>query len=370
MCRRTTREDDGVTETGQLAELTEQAAPHDAVGRYLAAQLGDDGWRDCRLELISGGKSNLTFAVVSGAGEAVLRRPPLSNRLPTAHDMGREHRVMTALGGTGVPVPATLAMCTDEDVIGAPFYVMERVAGHIVRDSLPAGYAESEAERQSIAHGLIDVLAELHAVDPAAVGLSDYGRPDGYLERQIRRWTSQWEATRDAIEATGSDLDRLAGRLAEQVPVSRSGPIVHGDYRMDNALLDPTTPGRIAAVLDWELSTLGDPLADLGLFFIYWQDAGDATAEISAGILPTVTTLPGFPTRRELLDRYALRSGTDLSAMPWYVGFACFKLAVIVAGVAARGRAGAMIGDGFVEMAVRIAPLVDAGHKALSGELG
>ncbi|HEX3707188.1 MAG TPA: phosphotransferase family protein [Mycobacteriales bacterium] len=355
--------------SNDLAALTEQAAPHEAVGRYLSEQLGDDGWRDCRLELIAGGKSNLTFMVSATAGDAVLRRPPLSNRLPTAHDMGREHRVMTALGATAVPVPKTLALCTDDDVIGAPFYVMDRVVGHIVRDSLPDGYAESHEERAAISYGLIEVLADLHAVDPAAVGLGDYGKPHGYLERQIRRWTSQWEATRDAIQATGSDLDRLASRLSDGVPASPSGPVVHGDYRMDNVLLDPTTPGRVAAVLDWELSTLGDPLADLGLFFIYWQDAGDETSELTAGILPTVTTLPGFPKRRELLDRYAERSGRDLSEIPWYVGFACFKLAVIVAGVAARGMAGAMIGDGFVEMAARISPLVNAGHQALSDGL-
>jgi aminoglycoside phosphotransferase (APT) family kinase protein len=364
-----TREDERVTDVEQLAELTEQAAPHEAVGRYLAERLGDDGWRDSRLELIAGGKSNLTFGITASAGEAVLRRPPLSNRLPTAHDMGREHRVMTALGPTPVPVPRTLALCTDDDVIGAPFYVMERVTGHIVRDALPAGYAETPEERVAIATGLIDVLVDLHAVDPAAVGLGDYGKPNGYLERQIRRWTSQWEATRDAIQATGSDLDRLATRLTEALPDSPSGPVVHGDYRMDNVLLDPTTPGRVAAVLDWELSTLGDPLADLGLFYIYWQDAGDETSELSAGVLPTVTALPGFPKRRELLDRYAERSGTDLSAMPWYVGFACFKLAVIVAGVAARGLAGAMIGGGFVEMGARIAPLVNVGHQALTAGL-
>ncbi|HVS67562.1 MAG TPA: phosphotransferase family protein [Mycobacteriales bacterium] len=359
-----------MTTDADLATLTEQAVPHEAVGRYLAEQLGDAGWHDCKLELISGGKSNLTFGVTSSAGEAVLRRPPLSNRLPTAHDMGREHRVMTALGPTPVPVPVTLAMCNDDDVIGAPFYVMERVPGHIVRDSLPDGYATTEEERVAIAHGLIDVLADLHAVEPAAVGLGDYGRPDGYLERQIKRWTSQWQATREAIQAEGSDLDMLAERLAKAVPDSVTGPIVHGDYRMDNVLLDPNTPGRVAAVLDWELSTLGDPMADLGLFYIYWQDAGDEMSEMSAGVLPTVTALPGFPTRRELLERYAARSGRDLADMPWYVAFACFKLAAIIAGVAARGLAGAMIGDGFVEMAVRIAPLVNAGNAALSDGLG
>ena len=153
------------------------------------------------------------------------------------------------------------------------------------------------------------------------------------------------------------------------MPSSPSGPIVHGDYRMDNVLLDPATPGVVAAVLDWELSTLGDPLADVGLFYVYWQDPSDSATQAAAGLLPSVTRLPGFPTRRELLDRYASRTGRDLSALPWYVGFACFKLAVVLSGVAARGRAGAMIGDGFVEMAARIPPLVEVGHSALSGTL-
>jgi aminoglycoside phosphotransferase (APT) family kinase protein len=349
--------------------LAEQAAPPAAVGTYLASELGDEGWRDCALQLIAGGRSNLTFRVSSAAGDAVLRRPPLSNRLPTAHDMSREHRVISALAATSVPVPRTLALCTDEGVIGAPFYVMEHVAGYIVRDVLPAGYAESEADRQAIGHGLIDVLADLHGVDPDAVGLGDYGRPDGYLVRQIRRWTGQWESGLGQGGQLGDELARLGTRLSDAMPTAPSGPIVHGDYRMDNTMLDPAVPGRVAAVLDWELSTLGDPLADVGMFYLYWQDAGDSLTHTAAALVPSVTRLPGFPSRRELVERYATRTGRDLSGLPWYVAFACFKLSVVLAGVAARGRAGAMIGDGFVEVAARMAPLVEIGHAALSGDL-
>jgi aminoglycoside phosphotransferase (APT) family kinase protein len=355
--------------TDDLAALAEKAAPARDVGRYLAGTLGDDTWRSCSLDLVAGGRSNLTFIVSSSAGEVVLRRPPLSSVLPTAHDMRREHRVMTALGDTAVPVPRTLSLCEDDAVIGAPFYVMDRVVGHVVRDEMPTGYATSAADRLAIGHGLMDVLASLHEVDPAAVGLGGYGRPDGYLTRQVRRWTQQWEATRRDDEPAGPDLDRLAARLAAELPASPSGPIVHGDYRLYNVILDPGVPGRIAAVLDWELSTLGDPLADLGLLYVYWQDADDNSALQAGGLLPSVTRMPGFPTRRELLDRYAARTSRDLAALPWYVGFACFKLVVILAGVAARGRAGAMIGDGFVEMAARIPPLVEVGHASLDGQL-
>lgn len=352
-----------------MSTLIERAAPPGPVGGYLAEQLGDERWRRPSVELVAGGRSNLTFFVSCDAGDVVLRRPPLSTVLPTAHDMSREHRVMTALGDTSVPVPPTLALCTDIEVIGAPFYVMDRVAGHVVRDELPSGYADTEAARRQIGYGLIDVLADLHEVDPAAVGLGDYGRPEGYLARQVKRWTGQWEATRQPDEPAGDELDRLARRLGEEMPAGPTGPVVHGDYRLDNVLLDPQRPGRVAAVLDWELSTLGDPLADLGLLYVYWQEAGDSELQIAGGLLPSVTTLPGFPTRRELLERYAATTGRDLDGLPWYVGFACFKLAVILAGVAARGRAGAMIGEGFVEMAQRIPPLVAVGHQTLSGRL-
>jgi aminoglycoside phosphotransferase (APT) family kinase protein len=343
-----------------LQATAARGASADLVGPYLAEQLGDEAWRDCTVDLISGGRSNLTYLVTSAAGVRVLRRPPLGGVLATAHDMSREYRVMTALADTPVPVPATSLMCTDEDLIGAPFYVMERVEGHVVRGVLPPGLAETAAERASLSDAMITVLAAIHSV-PITGELEGFGRPAGFLDRQVRRWTRQWEASK---EAELPDLDRLAASLGDTIPVSGAPSLVHGDYKIDNTLLDAARPSWIAAVLDWELSTLGDPLADLGLMLVYWAESDqDATA----GFIPTVTQLPGFASRDEMIENYARQSGRDVSALPWYLAFGYFKLAVIAAGVAARGRAGAMIGDGFTEADRVVQPLIAAGLGVLAG---
>ena len=332
------------------------------VGPYLARVLDDPGWRDCTVELIAGGRSNLTYAVTSGAGTLVLRRPPLRAVRPTAHDMAREHRVLSALTGTAVPVPEPVHLCTDPAVLGAPFYLMCRVDGVIARESFPPGYAESAADRVAATHALVDVLADLHAVDPAAVGLAGFGRPDGYLERQLRRWLGEWEALRDTDRPV---VDALAAELARGRPAAApSGPVVHGDYRLDNVVLDPAHPGRVAAVLDWEMSTLGDPLADLGLLLVYWQQGRPAGAPV---VTRSVTALPGFPTREQVVERYAARTGRDVAALPWYVGLGFFKLAVVVAGIVARARAGAMADDTGAALATVIEPLAEYGREALAG---
>lgn len=334
-----------------------------AVGPFLAEEIGDPRWRSCSVSLIAGGKSNLTYVVSSDAGEVVLRRPPLGNVLPTAHDMVREHRIIAALGPTAVPVPTALAACRDDSVIGAPFYVMSKVEGHIVRDELPPGYAEAPAQRRAIGEELVDVLVALHAVDYAAVSLADYGRPDGYLERQVRRWSGQWEKSKAQDMPA---LDLLAADLAAHLPSSPPTTIVHGDYRLDNTMLDPSQPGRIAAVLDWELSTLGDPLADIGLLMVYWSQAGDPPARRAGMVTPAATVHEGFPSRDEVAELYAARSGRSVEALPWYVGFGFFKLAVVCAGIAARHRAGAMLGEGFDDIGDRVAPLVEMGRAALA----
>ena len=342
---------------------TTAGADPSVVGPYLARALDEPGWTDCSVTLIAGGKSNLTFRVDGAPGSLILRRPPLGHVLPTAHDMVREHTVMSALADTAVPVPRMLHLCTDPEVLGQPFYVMERVEGHVCREALPAGYADAPAQRRAIGEGLVEVLAALHEVDPAAVGLAEFGRPDGYLERQVRRWVKQWDATRiDGHDA----LDALAADLAAAVPTTQRHTVVHGDYRLDNTILDPGRPGRIAAVLDWEMSTLGDPLADLGILLGYWSQADDAGARTAATVVPAATVLEGFPTREEVASLYAARTGLDLAPLPWYAAFAAFKLAVVCAGIVARVRGGAMLGDGFDGIEERIGPLVEIGRTTLA----
>jgi aminoglycoside phosphotransferase (APT) family kinase protein len=346
-----------------VAETVPGADPA-VVGPWLASALGDDRWQAPDVVLIAGGKSNLTYRVDSTAGSVVLRRPPLGHVLPTAHDMVREHTVLTALGPTAVPVPRTLALCTDTDVLGQPFYVMEHVEGHVCREALPAGYADEPAPRRAVGEGLVEVLATLHEVRPAEVGLEAFGRPDGYLERQVRRWLKQWDATRlDGHEA----LDALGADLAARLPRTQRSAVVHGDYRLDNTILDPERPGRVAAVLDWEMSTLGDPLADLGILLGYWSQADDAGPRRAATVVPAATVLEGFPTRAEVAELYAARTGLDLAPLPWYVSFAAFKLAVVCAGIVARVRGGAMVGPGFDGIEERIGPLAEISRAALSG---
>ena len=286
-----------------------------------------------RFELITGGLSNLTYRVTDAEGRRwVLRRPPLGHVLATAHDMGREHTIISALGPTPVPVPPVVGLCTDDAVNGAPFFVMDFVDGRVVRDVEQARMLAPEA-RAAAGRNLIDVLADIHAVDVDAVGVGDLGRREAYLERQLRRWNRQWEATRtDDLPLVDEVHDRLVAAIPDQGPAT----IVHGDYRLDNCLLGED--GSVRAVLDWELCTLGDPLADVGLMLDYWVEPGSAPAPG----LPTATTLEGFASKAELLDRYAERSGRDVSMMGYYQAFGYWKLACILQGVIVRYAAGAM----------------------------
>jgi aminoglycoside phosphotransferase (APT) family kinase protein len=312
-----------------------------------------------RFDLVAGGRSNLTYRVTDVADRAwVLRRPPLGQVLATAHDMGREHRIIAALAPTDVPVAPVVGLCTDESVNGAPFYVMEFVEGLVARDARAAGTLTVEA-RGRAGEQLADVLARIHAVDPDAVGLGDLGRKEGYVERQLTRWHGQWEKSKTRELPV---VDEVHAALAARVPEQGPAAIVHGDYRLDNCLLSPD--GSIAAVLDWELCTLGDPLADVGLLLVYWTDRDDA----HPALLDAPTTLEGFPTRAEVSRRYAEASGRDVGDVDYFVALGYWKLACILEGVYARYKGGVM-GDasGFEGFAARVEILAEAARSAVEG---
>jgi aminoglycoside phosphotransferase (APT) family kinase protein len=281
---------------------------------------------------ISGGHSNLTYGVSDADGRRwALRRPPLGKRLGSAHDMGREHKVVSALGLTEVPVAPVVGLCEDESVNGAPFYVMEFVEGPILRGLAEAEAFPEEADRRAIGERVADTLVAIHAVDPDAAGLGDLGRKEDYVARQLHRWLGQWEKSKTReIPAVDEVHERLAARIPAQGPAT----IVHGDYRLDNMILSPR--GEVAAVVDWELCTLGDPLADVGLLMVYWPERGEETIALGQ----PANLAPGFPTRDELKVRYAERSGRDLSELDFFVALGYWKLAIILEGVYARYAAG------------------------------
>lgn len=361
---------------GPLDTVT-AGAPPAVVGPWLAEHLGDPAWSTCSLSPLGDGRSNLTFAVTSAAGSVVLRRPPLGSVAATAHDMGREQRVLTALEPTAVPVPRVLAAETDAGVVGAPFYVMELVAGVVPPGSATRPWATTPQQRWTAGTATVDVLADLHTVDPAAVGLAEFGRPSGFMARQVRRWETQWEtwrtvfaaATGDGSGADRPELSRLGDRLTAAVPASGSVSVVHGDYRLENLLFDQDDPTRVRAVLDWEMSTLGDPLADLGLLLVYWHQAQESAPWSAAQYLPSASSAPGFPTRSQVVARYAQRRGLDpdqlAAQVQFYVGFGAFKLAVVLAGVVARASAGAADARTGRGLQGALDPLVALGHHVL-----
>lgn len=303
-------------------------------------------------KVITGGKSNLTYVVTDGTGSWVVRRPPLGHVLATAHDMPREYRVMTALRDSAVPVPRTHVLCEDTEVLGAPFYVMEHVAGIPLRTLDEIAPLGVENVRR-VADELVTTLGNLHAVDPEEVGLGDFGRPAGFLERQVRRWSKQLEASRSR-DIPG--IDELRDKLASSLPEQGAPAIVHGDYRLDNVLV--TDDGRLTAVLDWEMATLGDPLVDLGLMLVYREQP------VTGGTSPATST-EGFPSSPELVEMYAAATGRDVSRLGWYVAFGCFKLAVIAEGIHYRHSHGLTVGAGFDGIGDVVAPLVQRAHTML-----
>ncbi|MFF1357079.1 phosphotransferase family protein [Streptomyces sp. NPDC058297] len=308
--------------------------------------------------IVEGGRSNLTYLVGDGSSTWVVRRPPLGHVLATAHDMKREHRVISALHPTSVPVPEALLLCEDDSVLGAPFYVMEYVTGTPYRTADQLAQLGPERTRAAVL-ALVDTLVDLHAVDPAEVGLADFGRPDGFLDRQLRRWGKQLDASRNR-ELAG--VDELHAALGRSLPASPAPTIVHGDYRLDNVLINEDADGvdRIKAVLDWEMSTLGDPLTDLGLLVMY-----SAKLDLPDSPVSTTAAAAGHPDPAEIVERYAARSGRDVSAVSWYTAFAWFKLAVILEGIHYRYTLGQTVGAGFDRIGELVPVFIDHGLTTL-----
>jgi aminoglycoside phosphotransferase (APT) family kinase protein len=340
-----------------------------ALGRWLAEH-GIAGDGTPQVSLIGGGRSNLTYRLdpgpAGGTGRPplILRRPPLGHVLPTAHDMAREYRVLNALAGTVVPVPRPVALCLDPEIIGAPFYLMEYVPGAVLRTAQDAAVL-TQAQAGQLSRTFVRMLANIHGLDVEAAGLAGFGRPEGYLARQLSRWQRQWElsATREM-----PGYDELVGRLAAGLPGTGGTPegaggLVHGDYRLDNMLVVPDAEPRIAAVVDWEMSTLGDPLADLGLSLVYWTDPGEEDWLPAA----SVTTAPGFLTRAQLAAEYTRVTGRDLSRIGYYMAFGCFKLAVVLEGINARFLQHKTVGEGFEREGQAVAALIARAHDLLDG---
>jgi aminoglycoside phosphotransferase (APT) family kinase protein len=302
------------------------------VSAWLAEHI-DGAEAPFQFDIIAGGHSNLTYKVVDANGRRlVLRRPPLGHVLATAHDMAREHRIISAVGQTAVPVAPALGLCTDDEVNGAPFYVMGFVEGTVLDSADKASLLTAE-QRPAAAWHLIDVLADLHAVDVDAVGLGDLAKRDGYVERQVNRWSKQWEGSKTRELPA---IDEVAAALRAHLPVQRGVSIAHGDYRFGNCMVD-TERARISGVLDWELCTLGDPLADVGYLGVYWSDPGASTGRAN-----DPTSAGGFPAYADLLERYATRTGRDLSGIDYYVAFSSWRLAIISEGVYSRYLHGVM----------------------------
>ncbi|WP_406034289.1 phosphotransferase family protein [Nocardioides sp. NBC_00163] len=309
-------------------------------------------------ELVAGGRSNLTYRLTDGVSRWVFRRPPAAGQTASAHDVAREARVTAALQSTDVPVPAVISLCEDVAVIGAPFTITAWIDGAVIRERAELDQV-GDAELRATSASLIDVLAKLHDVDPAAVGLGEFGRPAGFVIRQVALWRRQWEQVKTRELA---DLERLHSRLEQRLPTSNETAILHGDYRIDNLILDPVEPARVRAVLDWELSTLGEPLTDVALMCTYRNPALDAVLGI-----PAAWASPRLASAEDLATAYADRTGRDLGDWGFYLGLAHLKLAVIAEGIAYRALAGADAGRNARDAADAVPDLVSSGLSYVAG---
>lgn len=336
--------------------------------RYLTDRLSELSLDEpLSASLLTGGRSNVSYRLDQGGSSWVLRRPPLGHVMPTAHDMRREHRVLTGLSLVGFPVPRPLVLCEDESVIGAPFMVMEYVSGRVIATADDAA-SISAADAAQLSSAFIENLVQLHAVDAAAAQLQELGRPEGYLARQVRRWLQQWERskTRDltTVAQLGSWLEARIAALPERMPWS----VVHGDYRLDNLIVEHDGLG-IRAVLDWEMSTLGDPVADLAVALVYWSRPGEVLRH-RVPVSPGVTDGPGFADRPALVSSYVSSSGRDVTHLDICLVLACLKLAVIMESIHFRNLRGQQLGAAArrdVDMSAATDALLDLGHAVRSG---
>ncbi|MCE4267558.1 phosphotransferase family protein [Rhodococcus globerulus] len=316
---------------------------------HIAQQIPEVG--ELHATLIAGGRSNPTYQVTDGDNQWILRRPPHGLVLESAHSMQREYRVIQALAGTTVPVPRVVLTCEDPSVIGASFYLMEQLDGRTIQNREQTEEL-SEAERHRLTEAVLSTMVALHKVDPADVGLEEFGRADGFLERQLRRWRTQWNA---AHTVDRPEVDALITELAQSMPTQSRAGLVHGDFKIDNLMVGHSDPGQVVGLLDWEMSTLGDPLTDLGLLLSYWDEEGQPFHPLSAGM----TALPGFGSRAELAIRYAESVGLDdMDVIDWYVSLADLKLAVIFEQIHVRHLQGQTVGEGHSGMGEMVEPLL------------
>jgi aminoglycoside phosphotransferase (APT) family kinase protein len=320
-----------------------------AVERHMRENIEGLSDGDLEVRQFPSGASNLTYLVKIGDWEGVLRRPPLGPLPPKAHDMGRESKLLKKLHEAFPLAPKPYFFCEDESIVGAPFYAMERREGVIVDASFPEGVEPTDELRRGISRTVVDTFVELHAVDWQKAGLGELGRPEGFLERQVKGWIGRYDkAKTEEIE----EVEPLTEWISRDIPGSPPATIVHNDYKLNNLLLNPEDLTEVRAVLDWEMATIGDPLFDLAVSLSYWVEAGDSQ-ELKE-VLPTVASTPGFMTRREFIDRYAEMSGRDLSNIHWYVVFGYFKLAVILQQIYARWHSGQTKDDRFADFDERV----------------
>lgn len=333
-----------------------------AVGKYLQAAVpGLSG--ETVIEQFPSGHSNLTYMIKVGDREMVLRRPPFGSKVKSAHDMGREYKILSAIHPVYEPAPRPLAFCEDESVLGCKFYVMERIQGVIIRRTLPEGMAFPPEVAEKCSRSLIANLARIHAIDYQAVGLSDIAKPEGFLARQVKGWTDRYYGSQ-TDEIAG--VDEVTGWLAAQVPESPAATLIHNDYKYDNIILDPNDLTKIIGVLDWEMSTIGDPLMDLGVSLSYWVQSDDPPALRLSAFGPTAN--PGSLTRRQLAAAYSKLTGRDVANLPYYLTFALFKLAVILQQIYYRYQQGLTQDERFAPLIQMVKVLVEAAGEQMKRE--